>query len=69
MLRESEVALAQGMKLVEICFRPAIYSLVSIFFNLPHPQNIEVPPHIEAKQIDSPFSTLLSYSSNPALLA
>jgi hypothetical protein len=32
------------------------------------PQSIEVPPNVEAKQIVSPFSTLLSYSSNHALL-
>ena len=29
---------------------------------------MEVPPNIEVKQIVSPFSTLLSHSSNPALL-
>ena len=32
------------------------------------PQSIEVPPNVEAKPIVSPFSTLLSYSSNPPLL-
>jgi hypothetical protein len=29
---------------------------------------MEVPPNIEVEQIVSTFSTLLSYSSNPALL-
>jgi len=32
------------------------------------PQDLEVPPNSEVKQIVSPFSTLLSHSSNPALL-
>jgi hypothetical protein len=31
------------------------------------PQSIEVPPNVEAKPIVSPFSMLLSNSSNPAL--
>ena len=32
------------------------------------PPYIEVPPHIEAKQMDPYFPTVLSYSSNPLLL-
>ena len=32
------------------------------------PQSIEVPLNIEAQRIVSPFSTLLSHVSNPALL-
>jgi hypothetical protein len=32
------------------------------------PQYIEVPPNIEAKQIVSSFTTVLSFQSNPSLL-